>query len=213
MQNSLIFKCLAISTAVLSLNSLSGCSLSPEEVAQINSVTTALPNEVTQCRFLGDVNVTAFNMQSARNSLKIQTAELGGNHLVETNVNVVNTPAISYGFRGEPYFAGVDTTFYVSGRAYFCPQGTGVNRGQVPLGAGQSVSPVNQIVPQQPYQVDTPAVNKDQPASQTASQTSTQVAPQPTTQPATQPSTQTSIQPTTQSTTQSDTQPATQTSI
>lgn len=126
---------------------LTGCATSPEDQAKIDSVVTALPTEVTQCTFLGDVATTSFTLPSAREDLKLQTAELGGNHLVETSVNAVNSPAFGYGFRGEPYFYGMDTTFYLSGRAYFCSPGTGVVR---PLQQSSPVKMVDQIIPKQP---------------------------------------------------------------
>lgn len=143
---------------------LTGCATSPEDQAKIDSVVTALPTEVAQCTFLGDVATTSFTLPSAREELKLQTAELGGNHLVETSVNVVNAPAFGYGFRGEPYFYGMDTTFYLSGRAYFCAPGTGVVR---PLQQNVPVKIVDQVIPREPLslkQSEQPQVKSQSPA-------------------------------------------------
>lgn len=129
-----------VGAVALSAALLSGCAMTPEEQAQIESVMTALPTEVEKCTFLGDVTTTSFTLEHARMSLKLQVAQLGGNHLVETSVNAVNSPAFGYGFRGEPYFYGMDTTFYLSGRAYYCPAGTGV-KGLVPV-----KKPVSQLL-------------------------------------------------------------------
>lgn len=115
----------ALALAVSTL--MSGCTLTPEEQALVDSVTTALPTEVAQCTFLGDVTTNSFTIPAARIDLKLQVAALGGNHLVETSINAANYPAfVHYGFRDDPFFYGTDTVFYLTGRAYFCPEGTGV---------------------------------------------------------------------------------------
>lgn len=107
--------------------SLMGCSsYTDQELAAMEQVVTALPNEVEGCTFLGDINSNygSFTINGARNVLKLKTAQLGGNHLVETNL------AVRAGYMFPP--SNWDSPwmdqdeFYMTGRAYYCPAGKGV---------------------------------------------------------------------------------------
>lgn len=109
---------------------LNGCAAyTPEEESMIASVVTALPTEVEGCTFLGDVanQYGAVNLASARNQIKLQAAMLGANHVVETNMGV--SPGMFF-YRDSPFIAGpsgyTPDQFYLTGRAYICPEGKGV---------------------------------------------------------------------------------------
>lgn len=105
---------------------LSGCAVSPEDEAKINSVTTALPQDIEGCTFLGDVtnSFSQYSIEGARDDLKLKTANLGGNQLVETHLvsdgNVAFDPFYDRGI-----IANMNG-FFMSGRAYYCPAGKGV---------------------------------------------------------------------------------------
>ena len=95
------------------MSALYGCT-SQAELDMAQNVITALPNEVEGCEFIDNVDTTgAFNIQGGRTYLKLQTARLGGTHLVET----IAYP-VQMSFRGD---LGVG----LSGRAYKCPVGKG----------------------------------------------------------------------------------------
>ena len=101
--------------AVLALSAalLSGC-YSDKEIADANAVMTALPQEVTGCKFLADVDTSGARaaIGAARFSLKYETSKLGGTHLVETHA----WPGIlTHGMIGVG----------LSGRAYKCSDGLG----------------------------------------------------------------------------------------
>lgn len=109
---------------------LNGCAAyTPEEEGMIASVVTALPTEVEGCTFIGDVanNYGAVSLASARNQIKLQAAQLGANHVVETNMGV--SPGMFF-YRDGPFIAGpsgyTPDQFYLAGRAYICPEGKGV---------------------------------------------------------------------------------------
>lgn len=108
--------------------SVSACSAYNNlEQAQIDSVITALPHEVEGCTFLGEVhnNYGSFSILAARNLLKLQTAQLGGNHLVETNMAVSYDRMFPAPANWDTPFYGQDE-FYLLGRAYHCPLGKGL---------------------------------------------------------------------------------------
>lgn len=87
---------------------------SDQEVSQASKVITALPNEVTGCVFLGDVDTPGAlaMMEQARFELKMRASKLGATHLVETFVypGVLTRSLLGVG---------------LSGRAYKCPEGKG----------------------------------------------------------------------------------------
>ena len=101
-----------------SLVVVSGCATAPEDQAMIESVVTALPQEVEGCTFVGNVDndYISYTVQAARNNLRFKAAQLGANTLVETHpwfghgawANTMNAPS-----------------FFLSGRAYRCPAGKG----------------------------------------------------------------------------------------
>lgn len=114
-----------------SLVVVSGCATAPEDQAMIESVVTALPQEVEGCTFVGNVDndYISYTMQAARNNLRFKAAQLGANTLVETHLAV--TPSMSYLYP-DPWFghgAWANTmnapSFFLSGRAYRCPAGKG----------------------------------------------------------------------------------------
>ena len=118
--------------AALMALGLSGCSISPEDQALIDSVVTALPNEVEGCSFVGNVdNVTVRpSIEWARDELRLQAARLGANHLVETHLAVAPYRSFlwserDFDFPGHASMINA-TQFYMSGRAYLCPEGKGV---------------------------------------------------------------------------------------
>lgn len=91
---------------------LSGC-VSPQEEAMANSVITALPQEVQGCTFLGDVDsVSRATIGSARFEVKLQTAKMGGTHVVETYAYPMMLSWPDFGIA-------------ITGRAYRCPAGKG----------------------------------------------------------------------------------------
>lgn len=108
--------------------SLSACSAySEQELAAIDHVVTALPNEVVGCTFLGNIdsNYGSFTINGARNILKLKTAQLGGNHVVETNL-AVRADYLFPPHNWDTPFVGQDE-FFMTGRAYLCPEGKGVS--------------------------------------------------------------------------------------
>lgn len=118
--------------AALMALGLSGCSINPEDQALIDSVVTALPNEVEGCSFVGNVdNVTVRpSIEWARNELRLQAARLGANHVVETHLAVAPYRSFlwserDFEFPGHASMINA-TQFYMSGRAYLCPEGKGV---------------------------------------------------------------------------------------
>lgn len=126
------FKAVAAACMVGAAWLVSACATPPENQAKIDSVITALPTEVEKCTFLGEVDsqFLTFVLEEARNRLKIQTANLGGNTLVETHLAVSSTCSYMY---PDPWFdhpAWANTMnnqgFYLTGRAYYCPDGMGV---------------------------------------------------------------------------------------
>lgn len=87
---------------------LNACA-SDQEIAMAKKVITALPQEVAGCQFLGNVDTGArATIANARFDLQLQTAALGGTHLVETHAY-----SALLGFR--------DIGVALSGRAYKCP--------------------------------------------------------------------------------------------
>lgn len=102
-----------ILTAIPCAFLLSAC-VSAEDQAAANRVITALPQEVQGCTFLGNVDSRSrASIGPARFELKLQTAALGGTHLVET----LAFPQLMG--------AGWDFGTVLSGRAYRCPEGLG----------------------------------------------------------------------------------------
>lgn len=89
---------------------LLGSCASQEEIAMAEGVVTALPEEVTSnCIFLDNVDTGSHaTIHNARFNLRLQTARLGGNLLVETH---------AYGLP----LALRDVGVALSGRAYRCP--------------------------------------------------------------------------------------------
>lgn len=134
---------------------LSACSISPEDQALIDSVVTALPSEVEGCSFVGNVDNLMLRptIEGARNDLRLQAARLGANHVVETHLVV--TPYHSFWWSERDFeFPGYASMinapeFYLSGRAYLCPEGKGVKRAVVPqpVAAQPSVGPQSAVVP------------------------------------------------------------------
>lgn len=120
-----------ILSALMALG-LSGCSFNPEEQALIDSVVTALPQEVEGCSFVGNVDnfMARPTIERARDELRLQAARLGANHVVETHLAV--TPYHSFmwserDFEFPGHAALINATeFFLSGRAYLCPEGKGV---------------------------------------------------------------------------------------
>lgn len=95
-------------TAAAALCLGAGCA-SEEEIAMANAVTTALPEEIKGCKFMGDVDVGGHaTIENARFSLKLKTAKLGANFLVETHAYAQLLALRSVGVA-------------LSGRAYKCP--------------------------------------------------------------------------------------------
>lgn len=113
--------CAAAMTLVSACN-----STDPQTQSMIDSVVTALPSEVEGCTFLGNVDTDygSYSIQAARNHLRLKTAQLGGNHLVETHLGVSAGTVFYSRHWGGPY-ADPDT-YLLSGRAYFCPEGKGI---------------------------------------------------------------------------------------
>ncbi len=98
---------------LMSVLLLNACVSAEDQVAA-NSVITALPQEVQGCTFLGNVDSRSrASIGPARFELKLQTAALGGTHLVET----LAFPQLMG--------AGWDFGTVLSGRAYRCPEGLG----------------------------------------------------------------------------------------
>lgn len=126
---------------VLGAGVLSGCAMSPEDQALIDSVVTAMPNEVEGCSFVGNVDnfTTRTTIEGARNDLRLKAARLGANHVVETHLvvtpfNSFMWPERDFDFPG--YASMINSSeFFMSGRAYLCPEGKGVKvaRPQPPL--------------------------------------------------------------------------------
>lgn len=130
--NNRKLKYAAVTLGVTTALVLNGCAAyTPQEEDMIASVVTAMPSEVVGCTFVGDVNnhYGAVNLESARRLLKLKTAQLGGNHLVETNMSVM--PGFFF-YDDGPFLHGpsgmAPTEFFLSGRAYSCPTGKGVLR-------------------------------------------------------------------------------------
>lgn len=116
-----------IACAIMATFSVGACSsYSEQDLAAIDQVVSALPTEVEGCTFLGDIdsNYGSFSINGARNILKLKTAQLGGNHLVETNLAVRADYMLPPPHWDTP-FIGHDE-FYMTGRAYYCPVGKGV---------------------------------------------------------------------------------------
>lgn len=101
---------------------LGGC-ISPAERELASGVVTALPTEVTAaCAFLGNVDTTGAHstIGAARFSLRLQTARLGGNLLVETHAYAL--PRLRH-----------DVGIALSGRAYRCAPDHPLLHGGSPL--------------------------------------------------------------------------------
>ena len=115
-----------------SLVVVSGCATAPEDQAMIESVVTALPQEVEGCTFVGNVDndYISYTVQAARNNLRFKAAQLGANTLVETHLAV--TPSMSYLYPDTWFGHGAwantmnAPSFFLSGRAYRCPAGSPV---------------------------------------------------------------------------------------
>ena len=102
----------SLCTLLAAVPLLNGC-FSEQEVASAREVVTALPVEIVGCTFVGNVDIEGRAViQTARLELKIETARLGGTHVVETH---------AYATLLVPHMLGVA----VSGRAYKCPPGKG----------------------------------------------------------------------------------------
>lgn len=103
----------ALAATTLTALLLTGC-ISPQEEAAAGRIITALPQEVTGCVFVGNVDsYSRATIKSARFEIKRQTAALGGTHVVETHVfPQLMGPSFDFGF-------------VLSGRAYICPPGKG----------------------------------------------------------------------------------------
>ena len=115
-------QCALVALASVTLLTLNGCASSPDDEAMVASVITALPTEVTGCTFITEVdnNFAASTMATARNRLKLQVAQVGGNTLVETYA----VKTLAEPFWGRPFYQGLaaysDEGFYITGRAYLC---------------------------------------------------------------------------------------------
>ena len=115
-------QCALVALASVTLLTLNGCASSPDDEAMVASVITALPTEVTGCTFITEVdnNFAASTMATARNRLKLQVAQVGGNTLVETYA----VKTLAEPFWGRPFYRGLaaysDEGFYITGRAYLC---------------------------------------------------------------------------------------------
>ncbi len=111
---------------------LGGCALDPADQALLDSVVTALPNEVEGCSFVGNVDnsVMRSTIEGARAELRLQAGRLGANHVVETHLVV--TPYQSFlwserDFDFPGYASRIHASeYFLSGRAYLCPEGKGV---------------------------------------------------------------------------------------
>jgi hypothetical protein len=96
----------------LSIILASGC-VSEYDEKRANMIITALPTEVADCTFLGELDTPGYTMiGAARFNLKLQAANLNATHLVETH---------AYSFPMVGRLLGVA----LSGRAYRCPVGKG----------------------------------------------------------------------------------------
>lgn len=144
--------------------SVSACSAySNIEQAQIDSVVTALPHEVEGCTFLGEVDNAygSFSIQSARNILKLKTAQLGGNHLVETNMAVGYDRFMPPPHWDTPFFE--QDQFFLLGRAYACPLGKGlisIEKAQKDSAALKKAQRLDQVLATKPFK-DPKVDNKD----------------------------------------------------
>lgn len=111
---------------------LGGCALDPADQALLDSVVTALPSEVEGCSFVGNVDnsVMRSTIEGARAELRLQAGRLGANHVVETHLVV--TPYQSFlwserDFDFPGYASRINASeYFLSGRAYLCPEGKGV---------------------------------------------------------------------------------------
>lgn len=124
--------CSWLSVVTLSLG-LSGCATPPEDLAMISQVVTALPQEIEGCSFVGEVDNdhVRYTIQGARDNLRLQTAKLGANTVVETHLLVTPDVTILYPhswFSSAPLSTASSPTFYLSGRAYICGEGQGPKR-------------------------------------------------------------------------------------
>ena len=100
---------------IISALLLSAC-VTDIERQQASTVITALPQEVAGCTFLANVDTTArATITNARFDLRLQAANVGATHVVETHV--YTSPI---GFYYSP-----DVGVALSGRAYLCPKGLG----------------------------------------------------------------------------------------
>lgn len=107
--------------------------MSAEDQALVESVVTALPNEVAGCTFVGDINQRAYSVEGAQNFAKIEAAKMGANHIVITNI--VSSFDSGFGFYGGfgssccrwglGYYPD-PADFNISARAYLCEKGQGV---------------------------------------------------------------------------------------
>ncbi len=98
---------------LLAFGSLTTGCVSEYDEKRAEKIITALPTEVSGCTFLGDVDSPGYTMiGGARFNLKLQAANLGATHLVET---------YAYTTRMIGRLLGVA----LSGRAYKCPIGKG----------------------------------------------------------------------------------------
>lgn len=112
---------------------LGGCATPPENLAMISQVVTALPQEVEGCSFIGEVDNdhVRYTIQGARDNLRLQTARLGANTVVETHLLVTPDVTILYPyswFSSAPLSTVSSPSFYLSGRAYICGEGQGPKR-------------------------------------------------------------------------------------
>lgn len=111
MQSAIPVTLMALSA--VAMLSLQGCVTAADEYAA-SQVITATETEVEGCTFLGNVDTGARGtIQNARFELKLDTARLGGTHLVETHAY-----SALIGFYP-------DFGVALSGRAYLCPEGKG----------------------------------------------------------------------------------------
>lgn len=152
---------------------LSGCATNPQEQSLIDSVVTALPHEVAQCQFVGNVDndYISYTMQGARDNLRLKAAQLGANTLVETHLAV--TPSMSYlypdpWFGRGPYANTMSSpSFFLTGRAYLCPEGAGPKRATSVATAGTAIEPASRsgALSTGPAPADSPELSVDNEAA------------------------------------------------
>jgi len=101
-----------LATALSCVGLLHGC-VSEAEIAQADAIITALPTEISNCKFIKDLEgQIGANAAQARFYLKLAAAKAGATHVVDTHAipSVISPSSIG---------------LYFTGRAYVCPEGAG----------------------------------------------------------------------------------------